>query len=130
MTLAYYDVSIEYHQTSKINRNIYSLIHYIYKEFEKYPYNNYVNLHGHSLGLVEWVSHDKDLINLSLKFQNVLFSIQYKSEIQLDPSWKKYYLNGKMQHLYPEVNITSELGSIYTIWPKCNLIESKIYDNA
>lgn len=46
---------------------------------------------------LKWYEHDEDMMRLSSRIPDVLFSLHGEGESQED-LWNAYYLNGKMQH--------------------------------
>lgn len=56
----------------------------------------------------KWYDHDDDMLLLSRRFPNILFTLHGDGENQED-MWFTYYANGKMQHcqaeiIYPDFN--------------------------
>lgn len=51
---------------------------------------------------VKWYSHVKDMLSLSEKYPDVVFSLKGDGEEQGD-SWFKYFRDGKMQECYAKI---------------------------
>lgn len=57
---------------------------------------------------IKWYDHDEDMLLLSRRFPNILFTLHGDGENQED-MWNAYYANGKMQYCpaeitYPDFN--------------------------
>lgn len=61
-------------------------------------YTLYVEAYLHDKG---W-EHNNIMIDLSLKFPNILFTLHGEGE-ENDDLWRKYYLNGKIQVEYAQI---------------------------
>lgn len=54
----------------------------------------------------KWYEHDKDMIMVSKKYKNMLFTLTGYGEDESD-IWKKYYYNGKMQSAHAKITFDS-----------------------
>ena len=61
-----------------------------------YGENFYSDLMTGNVDTIKWYDHDKDMIALSLKFPDIVFTLKGEGEESGD-IWLKYYKNGKMQ---------------------------------
>lgn len=55
-----------------------------------------VYIDGETVDSVKWYSHEADMVNLSMKYSDIVFSLRGRGEEQGD-SWFKYFKGGKMQ---------------------------------
>lgn len=55
--------------------------------------------HGEGIDEVKWYDHDEDMIELSKKYPDIVFSLKGDGEEQGD-SWYKYFKSGKVQECY------------------------------
>lgn len=55
----------------------------------------------------KWYDHDIDMKALSLKFQDVIFTLHGEGEEE-DDKWNKYYLNGQVQFCQAKITIEYE----------------------
>lgn len=69
----------------------------IMKENEDFDGLHYaIDDNGESIETVKWYNHSEDMIKLSKKYPDIVFSLKGDGEEQGD-SWYKYFKNGKVQ---------------------------------
>lgn len=61
-----------------------------------------IDENGESAERVKWYDHTEDMIELSKKYPDIIFSLKGDGEAQGD-SWYKYFKNGKVQECYAKI---------------------------
>lgn len=72
------------------------------ENYDFYGLDYAIGDNGENIESVKWYSHAEDMINLSVKYPNIVFALQGKGEEQGD-SWFKYFKNGKMQDCHAKI---------------------------
>lgn len=75
----------------------------IMKENEDFDGLDYaIDNNGESIETVKWYNHSEDMIKLSKKYPDIVFSLKGDGEEQGD-SWYKYFKNGKVQECHAKI---------------------------
>ncbi len=90
--------------TKEMKSNVISLIEAKYADNSNLTILDVIEEIGHNPfdDSCKWYEHDEDMIQISEKYKNVLFTLTGTGEEKYD-IWRKYYYNGKMQSVTGKV---------------------------